>query len=119
MADIMHFFTMPVPTAESNALRQQYENSELYRSSFRNRLSPEKFYKNEDRNNLDNKPVLKQIKKLGIPVYAVYGENDGIFPAKQLKDIQEIVGRNNFRVIANCSHYLFVDQQAGFLNFVT
>ena len=118
MASKMNFFSMPSPTPESKQLRQAYEAGEFYATNFRNQESPLKFYKNESQNNLDNTSVLKEIKKRGIPIFAVYGKDDGIFSTKQLNDMKTIAGKNHFKVIDNCSHYLFVDQQDEFLQFM-
>ncbi|NML70572.1 alpha/beta hydrolase [Chryseobacterium sp. RP-3-3] len=119
IASQMNFFTMPTPTSESQQLRKEYEAGAFYATNFRNPESPLKFYKNEPRNNLDNTPVLKEIKKSGIPIFAVYGKDDGIFSVKQLKDMENMAGKNHFKIIDNCSHYLFVDQQAEFVKFIT
>jgi proline iminopeptidase len=117
MAGKLNFFDMPNPTPQSEMLRNEYKAGEFYRNNIRNSDSPLKFYKNEPLNNLDNTSVLKNIRKKGIPIFAVYGKNDGIFSEKQLNDLKNIVGKKNFRLIDNCSHYLFVDQQDDFLQF--
>lgn len=118
IASDLGYFSMPNPTAESQNLRQEFENSEFYKTNFRNQNSPLLFYKNETQNNLDNKVVLLEIKKKKIPLFAIYGQNDGIFSAKQLTDLRNIVEANNFKILDNCSHYLFVDQQNQFLDFI-
>ncbi|WP_136668000.1 alpha/beta fold hydrolase [Flavobacterium sp. H122] len=117
-ADELNYFKMPYPTSKSEVLRQEYQKSEFYKTSFRNYQSPLKFYKNENHNNLNIKPQLYEIKKKGIAIFAVYGKDDNIFSKKQLADLQKITGRKNFYTIDNCSHYLFVDQQAEFLSFI-
>ncbi|WP_080780744.1 alpha/beta hydrolase [Chryseobacterium phocaeense] len=118
LAGDMKFFTMPYPTPESEKLRTEYESGEFYANNIRNPESPIKFYQNEAQNNVDNTAVLKEIRKRGIPLFAVYGKNDGIFSQKQLNDIKNIAGDNHFKRIDNCSHYLFVDQQTEFLEFI-
>ena len=118
IAGTMNFFKMPSPTPESERLRKEYEASQFYTNNIRNPNSPVKFYQNEPLNNLDNTQTLKEIRKKGVPVFAVYGNNDGIFSEKQLNDLKNIVGKSNFKLIDNCSHYLFVDQQDEFLQFV-
>lgn len=118
IASKMNFFSMPSPTPESKQLRQAYEAGEFYATNFRNQESPLKFYKNESQNNIDNTSVLNEIKKRGIPIFAVYGKDDGIFSTKQLNDMKTIAGKNHFKIIDNCSHYLFVDQQDEFLQFM-
>lgn len=119
IASEMNYFVMPNPTKESTALRNQYEKSIFYKTAVKNAESPIKFYKNESKNNIDTKSILLEIKAQKIPVYAIYGKNDGIFSDKQLKDMQQITGKNNFKILDNCSHYLFVDQQNDFINFVS
>lgn len=118
MAGKLSFFDMPNPTPESKMLRREYESGDFYKNNIRNPDSPIKFYRNEPLNNLDNTAVLKEIKRKGIPIFAVYGKNDGIFSEKQLTHLKAIVGKENFKTIDNCSHYLFVDQQQEFLNFI-
>ncbi|WP_300674377.1 alpha/beta hydrolase [Soonwooa sp.] len=118
IASDLGYFSMPNPTKESQTLRQEFENSEFYKSNFKNQNSPLLFYKNETQSNLDNKAVLLEIKKKKIPLFAIYGQNDAIFSEKQLTDLRNIVGTNNFKVLDNCSHYLFVDQQSQFLDFI-
>lgn len=111
------YFKMPLPTKISSQLRENYENSEWGQTNIRNDNAPLLSYKNEDRNNMDTTPILITIKKK-VPLYAVYGRQDGIFSAKQLKDMTKIVGDQNFKIIDNCSHYPFVDQQMEFINTI-
>ncbi|WP_300690092.1 alpha/beta hydrolase [Chryseobacterium sp.] len=118
IAGKMNFFKMPSPTPESENLREEYEAGEFYKNNIRNPDSPAKFYQNEPLNNLDNTAVLKEIKRKGVPIFCIYGKNDGIFSEKQLNDLKNIVGKGNFKLIDNCSHYLFVDQQDEFFKFI-
>lgn len=118
MASDMNYFSMPKPTKESMELRKQYDKSDFYKTNIRNAESPIKFYKNESQNNIDTKKILVAIKAKNIPVYAIYGKNDGIFSDKQLKDLREIVEKKDFKLLDNCSHYLFVDQRTAFIDFV-
>ncbi|AZB27181.1 alpha/beta hydrolase [Chryseobacterium bernardetii] len=118
IASKLNCFSMPNPTSESKSLRAEYEAGEFYKNNIRNHNSPIKFYQNEPLNNLDNTAILKEIKRKGIPLFAVYGKNDGIFSNRQLSSLKNIVGNSNFKLIDNCSHYLFVDQQDEFLKFI-
>lgn len=110
-----NYFKMPNPTAESKQLYGDYEASEFYKTNIRNKNAPFLFYKNEKQNNIDSRPFLKEIKANGIPVYAIYGQDDGIFSPSQIKSIRNIAGENHFALLENCSHYLFVDQQDNFV----
>ncbi|MBK1897420.1 alpha/beta hydrolase [Chryseobacterium paridis] len=118
IAGDMNFFTMPDPTPKSQQLRNEYNASIFFKTNYRNPASPLKFYKNESQNNLDNKSILERIKKKGVPVFAIYGKDDKIFSDKQINDLIKITGKENFTLVNNCSHYLFVDQQDEFLKFM-
>jgi proline iminopeptidase len=109
------FFEMPKPTIKADKLRQEYETSEFYKTNIRNNQAPVLFYKNEALNNIDTKPVLRRLKNKGVKLFAIYGQQDGIFSTSQINDMIKIVGKSNFSSIDNCSHYLFVDQQETFI----
>lgn len=113
-----NYFKMPNPTAESNQLRANYELSEFGENNIRNDNAPILFYKNESRNNIDTKSILKKIKKQNVKLFAIYGKQDGIFSAKQLDNMRKIVSDKNFKLIDNCSHYPFVDQQQTFIDTI-
>lgn len=110
------YFKMPNPTSKSKKLYADYEASEFYKTNIRNKNAPLLFYKNEKQNNIDSQPFLKEIKAKGIPIYAIYGKQDGIFSNNQISSIKKIAGENHFALLENCSHYLFVDQQDKFIS---
>lgn len=110
------YFKMPNPTSESKKLYSDYEASEFFKNNIRNKNAPLLFYKNEKQNNIDTRPFLKEIKEKRIPIYTIYGKEDGIFSSAQINSIKNIAGKNHFNLLENCSHYLFVDQQDGFLS---
>ena len=112
-----NYFKMPYPTTEANNLRNDYEKSNFFKNNIRNSQAPILFYKNEIRNNIDTKPILKKLKNK-VKLFAIYGKQDNIFSEKQLNDLQKIVTKKNFKIIENCSHYLFVDQQEIFNNTI-
>lgn len=112
-----NYFKMPFPTKEANEIREVYELSEFGKNNIRNDNAPILFYKNEIKNNIDTKPILKNLKKQ-VKLYAIYGRQDNIFSKKQLNDMLQIVKKQNFKIIDNCSHYLFVDQQKQFIDTV-
>ncbi|MBL0736592.1 alpha/beta hydrolase [Flavobacterium sp. GN10] len=110
------FFKMPNPTTESKKLYADYEAGEFYKTNIRNKNAPLLFYQNEKQNNIDSRPFLKKIKTAGVPIYGIYGKNDGIFSSDQINSMKVITGKNHFAFLDNCSHYLFVDQQAVFIS---
>jgi len=112
-----NYFKMPFPTKESDQLRENYERSEFGKNNIRNDNAPILFYKNESKNNIDTKPILKNLKKQ-VKLFAIYGRQDAIFSKNQLSDMEKIVTKQNFEIIENCSHYPFVDQQQIFINTI-
>ncbi len=112
------YFQMPHPTNESKAVNLLYEQSEFFKQNIRNDLAPVRFYENEKRVNINTKPELRNIKKQHVGLFAVYGQQDNIFSAKQLQDMKKLVGSKHLHVIENCSHYPFVDQQEAFLRIL-
>lgn len=112
-----NYFKMPFPTKEANQLRKNYELSEFGKKNIRNDNAPILFYKNESKNNIDTKRILKNIKK-EVKLFAIYGKQDGVFSKNQLIDMKKIVTKQNFKIIENCSHYPFVDQQQIFINTI-
>jgi proline iminopeptidase len=110
------FFKMPNPTEDSKKLYSNYESGEFFKTNIRNKNAPLLFYQNEKQNNIDTRPVLKQIKASGVPVFGIYGKDDRIFSSAQINSLKAITGEKHFAFLDNCSHYLFVDQQAAFLS---
>lgn len=53
-----------------------------------------------------------------VPVHAIYGAEDGLFDEEQLDAIKESVGADNFKLVQNASHSVFIDQQAEFLKLL-
>jgi proline iminopeptidase len=117
LASLNNYFKMPFPTVEANKLREHYEQSEFYKTNIRNEQAPILFYKNESKNNIDTRNILKNLKKQ-VKLFAIYGKQDNIFSEKQLSDMEQIVKKQNFKIIDNCSHYLFVDQQKDFIDTI-
>lgn len=117
LASLNHYFEMPAPTQQSKELRENYTSSLFFEQNIRNKNAPMLFYKNETLRNIDTKSILAKL-KAKITVFAVYGKQDGIFSAKQLQDIKNIVTPGNFALLNNCSHYLFVDQQTEFIDVI-
>lgn len=111
-------FNVPEPDEEAKRIGQAYEKSTLFKGDIRNKKAPEIFYRNEKMKNIDIKPVLKDLKKKNVRIYALYGKQDGIFSAKQINDLKNITGESNFKYLDNCAHYLFVDQQKDFLSSI-
>ncbi|CAC9973412.1 alpha/beta fold hydrolase [Flavobacterium panici] len=116
LASDENYFKMPKPTKASKKLYADYEAGEFFKTNIRNKNAPLLFYQNEKQNNIDSRPFLKKIKAKRIPIFAIYGKQDGIFSSAQITSIKNLAGKDHFAFLDNCSHYLFVDQQVEFLS---
>lgn len=74
------------------------------------------FWKNENYSGKSITPILKNLKAGKMKIYALYGKDDGLFSLQQITDLQNIVGKDRLQYLANCSHYLYTDQQDQFIN---
>lgn len=118
LASSLGFFKVPHPSAEAQSIYRAYEAG-FSKNDVRNDQAPQIFYQNEPQKNIDVSPILQQLKSRKMPIYAIYGKQDGIFSAQQLNDLQKIIGTANFSYLDNASHYLYADQQTQFLESLT
>lgn len=72
------------------------------------------FYQKENYTTLN---LYDKVKALSVkmPVYGIYGKEDGLFDAVQLDAIKGTIGADKFIVVDNASHNLFIDQQELFI----
>jgi proline iminopeptidase len=78
--------------------------------------APRGFWQNEKYTTLDLNENLKRVVKNDIPVFGLYGKNDGLFSESQVINIENLIGENNLEYLFNCSHNLFIDQQIKFID---
>lgn len=71
-------------------------------------------YANEHYTTLQLYDRLTQLKKQ-VNIYGIYGSDDGLFDEAQLNEIKSIAGEENFKLVQNASHSVFMDQQDVFL----
>ena len=73
------------------------------------------FYMNEQYTTLDMSYDVKKVQEKNIPVYAIYGKEDGLFNQMHFDRIKKSVGDVNYALIENASHDVFIDQREEFL----
>ena len=61
---------------------------------------------------------VKKVIDKKIPVYAVYGKDDGLFNQQHLDMIKTSVGAGNYIIVDNASHNVFIDQREEFIKQV-
>ena len=76
---------------------------------------PQGFWENEQYTTLDLREKIQGIQAKQLPIYGLYGEEDGLFSEKQIEKLEELLGRDQFSYLPNCSHTVFIDQQSLFL----
>ncbi len=74
-------------------------------------------FKNEHYTLLDITDTLKHLSKQ-IPVFGIYGDEDGLFDPAERDHIRMVIGPNHMSVVQGASHNVFIDQQAEFLDRV-
>jgi proline iminopeptidase len=107
------------PTAERDAIYEEMNKSK--KASYLKNMTSDPvygFYMNEQYTTLDMRYDLKKVQEKNIPVYAIYGKEDGLFNQLHWDMIKKAVGDANFALIENSSHNVFLDQREEFLKQV-
>lgn len=80
--------------------------------------APKGFWENEKYTTLDISNNLKNILTKKIPIFGIYGKDDGLYSLAQIEDLADIIGKNNTIYLDNCSHNVFTDQQSKFIEMI-
>jgi proline iminopeptidase len=111
------FYSPKKPTDEAKGIYSKFRTDTLLMkyASQMTYEAPQGFLKNEKYTSIDLTPNLKQLQAKKIKVYALYGKDDGLYSTDQVKTLQNQLGDSNVKYLDNCSHNVFIDQQASFL----
>lgn len=110
------------PTIEGVERHQKVKESDLMKSykeflaktNYKTMFDPTLgFLKNEKYTSIDLSEKLEALKKSGLPIYGIYGKEDGLFDARQLDRIR--IFCKQFVLFQDCSHAVFIDRQEVFL----
>lgn len=78
-----------------------------------------KFLKNENYTSIVISEKLSTIRKNGVPVFGMYGKEDGLFDEHHIDSIRSMVANDDhFAYLDNCSHGVFMDQQEKFIQLL-
>lgn len=80
-----------------------------------NITAPKGFWKNEQYTIEDLTNEVNTLKTSSLPMYGIYGIEDGLFSSSELNYIEELLGKYNFHRCENASHSVFIDTQMDFL----
>jgi len=112
------FYYPKEPTKEALNIYKKFKTDTLLikYSSEMTYEAPSGFWQNEKYTTLDLNENLKRVLKNNTPVFGLYGKDDGLFSGTQIRNIENLIGKDNFEYLSNCSHNLFIDQQTKFIN---
>lgn len=80
--------------------------------------APQGFWTNEKYTSIDLTNYIKNNLKMNLPVYGIYGKDDGLYSATQIENLKNIIGAKNVNYLDDCSHNVFIDQQSLFIDAV-
>jgi len=107
------------PSAERKAIYEEMKKSK--KAEYLNNMTNDPvygFFINEQYTTLDMNYYVKKVKDKNIPVFGIYGKEDGLFNQQHFDMIKKTLGDANFLVVENCSHNVFLDQREEFLKQV-
>jgi proline iminopeptidase len=62
--------------------------------------------------------VLTSIISKNVPIYGVYGDEDGLFDEFHIESIREIVGKDHMFILPQASHNIFLDKREEFIKVI-
>ena len=77
---------------------------------------PQGFWKNEQYTAIDLTSHLNHLLEQHLPIYGMYGKDDGLYAAEQVNDLQALIGKEALHYFDHCSHSVFIDQQTLFID---
>lgn len=106
------------PADNTKKIKADMKQSEdIKQASYMTQDPVKGFYDNEHYTTLVMYNRLKQLKDK-VPVYGIYGKDDGLFDSIQLQAISDAIGKSKLMVVENASHSVFIDQQDEFIKLM-
>ncbi len=114
------FYNTKVPTKDAQRIFPKFATDSLLQKYARKMdyEAPQAFWKNEQYTTLNLKTKLSTLQKAKVKIYGIYGKEDGLYSPAQIEDLQQCIGAAQMAYLENCSHNVFVDQQAQFINLL-
>ncbi len=111
------FYSTKNPTEDAKIIYSKFKTDTLlikYASEMKYQAL-QGFLKNEKYTTIDLTKNLQTLLKQRIKIYGLYGKEDGLYSSQQITDLQNLIGKSNLKYFDNCSHNVFIDQQAQFI----
>ncbi len=96
-------------TLKSDSLVKKYASSMTFEA-------PQGFWANEKYTSIDLTNTIKNLLKMNMPIYGIYGKEDGLYSTDQIESLKKLIGSNNVKYFDACSHNVFTDQQTMFID---
>lgn len=109
------FFTLRQPNASARQIYSTYPTDTLISRYVKNEQAVATFWQHEPNHNIDVTPILKRLRQDNMPIYAMYGKQDGLYSPQQIAELERLLSPTHVRYLDTCSHTVFIDQQALFL----
>jgi len=114
------FYSPKQPTDEAKTIYAAFKNDTamVKHAMHMSHDAPQGFWKNEHYTTEDLSTNLKALKQKNIPIYGLYGKEDGLFAEQQIENLGTIIGNENLKYLDNCSHNVFMDQEQVFIQSI-
>lgn len=112
------FYSPAQPGEEAQAIYASFKTDSLL-MNYASKMgyeAPQGFWKNEQYTTLDLSGAIRNVMDKHIPIYGIYGKEDGLYSTEQIENLRKLIGKENVMYLDNCSHSVFIDQQAAFIN---
>lgn len=109
------FFTLRQPNELARQIYSTYPTDTLISRYVKNEQAVDTFWQHERDHNIDVTPILKRLRQDYMPIYALYGKQDGLYSPQQIAELERLLSPTHVRYLDTCSHTVFIDQQALFL----
>ena len=118
-ASVNGFFTLQEPNELARRLYNTYQTDTLITHYEKNGQAVARFWQNELNHNIDVTPILRSLRQANMPIYALYGQQDGLYSPGQIAELRSVIGDTRVNYLNDCSHTVFIDQQTLFLSTVS
>lgn len=111
------YFATPQPSAQARALYRQLDSNATYQriSGTQNDRAINTFFETEHYTHINILPDLQRLTAAGMPLYALYGKDDGLYSPAQVAAVAKIAGKGHLQYLEHASHTLFIDRQDAFV----
>lgn len=114
------FYSPKNPTDGAKSIYSKFGTDSLL-TKYASKMSyegPQGFWNNEKYTTIDLTKNLQSLQNRQVKIYGLYGQEDGLYAAEQVSDLQTLIGPDNLKYFDKCSHSVFIDQQAQFIDTV-